>query len=88
MSATSKIVLYTSPLCGYCQRAKMLLHRKGVEYHEIDLQQEPGRWAEMIERSGLETVPQLFVGEHHVGGYDDMAELDHDNGLDPLLGIA
>ena len=82
------IVLYTTPMCGYCQRAKILLHRKGVEYSEIDLSREPSRWSEMMERSRRDTVPQIFIGETHVGGYDDMAELDFDGELDKLLGIA
>jgi len=88
MSALSKIEMYTSPMCGYCQRAKTLLHRKGVEYQEIDLLQEPARWNEMMDRSGRDTVPQIFIGEHHIGGYDDMAALEMNGRLNPMLGIA
>lgn len=84
----SDVVIYTTPSCGYCQRAKHLLYRKGIEYAEIDLSQQPSRWGEMMERSRRDTVPQLFIGETHVGGYDDMAELDLDGELDKLLGIA
>ena len=61
------IVLYTTPMCGYCQRAKSLLHRKGVAYREIDLSREPSRWSEMMERSRRDTVPQIFIDDEHVG---------------------
>ena len=88
MSTESPIVMYTSPLCGYCQRAKTLLHRKGVAYEDINLLQEPDRWNEMMNLSGRDTVPQIFIGQHHIGGYDDMAALEMDGKLNPLLGIA
>jgi glutaredoxin 3 len=81
------IQIYTSQLCGYCQRARRLLDRKGVEYEEIRVDIEPERWQEMVARSGRDTVPQLFVGERHVGGFEDMVDLDLDGELDPLLGI-
>jgi glutaredoxin 3 len=81
------IQIYTSQLCGYCQRARRLLERKGVEYEEIRVDIEPERWNEMVARSGRDTVPQLFVGERHVGGFEDMVDLDLDGELDPLLGI-
>lgn len=81
------IQIYTSQLCGYCQRARRLLERKGVEYEEIRVDIEPERWNEMVARSGRDTVPQLFVGERHVGGFEDMVDLDLDGELDPLLGL-
>lgn len=81
------IQIYTSQLCGYCQRARRLLERKGVEYEEIRVDIEPERWNEMVARSGRDTVPQLFVGERHVGGFEDMVDLDLDGELYPLLGI-
>ncbi|MDX1593318.1 MAG: glutaredoxin 3 [Gammaproteobacteria bacterium] len=81
------ILLYTSELCGYCHRARRLLERKGVAYEEIRVDVDADRWREMTERSGRDTVPQLFIGERHVGGFDDMVELDLDGELDPLLGI-
>lgn len=81
------IQIYTSQLCGYCQRARRLLDRKGVEYEEIRVDIEPERWHEMVARSGRDTVPQLFVGERHVGGFEDMVDLDLDGELDPLLGL-
>ena len=81
------IVLYTSQTCGYCLRAKRLLDRKGVSYDEIRVDLDPGRWREMSDRSGRDTVPQLFIGERHVGGFDDMVDLDLDGELDTLLGL-
>jgi len=83
----TQIQIYTSQLCPYCQRARRLLERKGVTYEEIRVDLEPGRWNEMSKRSGRDTVPQLFVGERHVGGFDDMVELDMDGELDTLLGL-
>jgi glutaredoxin 3 len=80
------VEIYTSPLCGFCHAAKRLLNQKGVEYTEIDVLQEPARKLEMIERaSGRRTVPQIFVGETHVGGCDDLFALEQDGKLDPLL---
>ena len=85
MSAQT-VVVYTSPFCGYCAAAKALLLRKGVDYTEIDVLAEPNRRHEMIARSGGRmTVPQIFVGDTHVGGYDDLAALDLKGKLDPLL---
>ncbi len=82
-----EVVIYTTPLCSYCQRARRLLDRKGVRYAEIRVDGDPERWREMAVRSGRDTVPQLFVGERHVGGFDDMVDLDLDGELDTLLGI-
>jgi glutaredoxin 3 len=77
--------MYATGWCPYCSRARALLERKGVRWTEIDVEAEPGRRAEMIERSGRRTVPQIFVGEHHVGGSDDLHELERKGGLDALL---
>ena len=82
-----EIVIYTTQTCGYCQRAKRLLERKGVSYDEIRIDVDAKLWREMSSRSGRDTVPQLFVGERHVGGFDDMVELDLDGELDALLGL-
>ncbi len=80
------IEIYTSPLCGYCHAAKRLLRDKGADFIEIDLAAEPGRRAEMIGRTGgRRTVPQIFIGESHVGGCDELYALDRTGGLDPLL---
>lgn len=82
----SKIELYTTGLCPYCYRAKKLLDDKGQDYLEIDVMFTPGKRDEMIKRSGgRRTVPQIFVGDTHVGGYDDLAAMDRAGSLDPLL---
>jgi len=80
-----RIVMYASPFCGYCAAAKRLLAGKGVEYTEIDVVAEPEQRAVMMERSGRRTVPQIFIGEKHVGGYDDLKALDVSGELDDLL---
>ncbi|WP_319825224.1 glutaredoxin 3 [Thalassovita sp.] len=81
------VEIYTSPTCGFCHAAKRLLNKKGVEYHEIDVFAQPDRKPEMIQRAnGRRTVPQIFVGETHVGGCDDLYELESDGKLDALLG--
>ncbi len=80
-----KIEIYTTPTCPYCHAAKSLLNEKGAEYTEITVL-DPELRAAMTERAhGRRTVPQIFIGETHVGGYDDMAALDRQGGLDPLL---
>ena len=81
-----KVEIYTSPLCGYYHAAKRLLKQKGVPFSEVDILAEPNRKAEMIKRAnGGRTVPQIFVGETHVGGCDDLYALDRAGKLDPLL---
>ncbi|MFC3119128.1 glutaredoxin 3 [Jhaorihella thermophila] len=80
------VEIYTSPLCGFCHAAKRLLDKKGVRYTEIDVLRDPSRKPEMIQRAnGRRTVPQIFVGETHVGGCDDLYELESDGKLDALL---
>lgn len=80
------VEIYTSPLCPYCTAAKRLLKQKGVSFSEVDVRANPGRKAEMIQRAnGGRTVPQIFIGDVHVGGCDDLYELDHNGKLDPLL---
>ncbi|UWR52875.1 glutaredoxin 3 [Phaeobacter inhibens] len=80
------VEIYTSPLCGFCHAAKRLLTQKGVSFDEIDVLANPDRKAEMIERAnGGRTVPQIFVGETHVGGCDDLYAMDRSGKLDPLL---
>ncbi len=80
------VTIYTTPTCGYCQAAKHLLRGKGVSYTEINVAAAPEKRAEMVQRAGgRRTVPQIFVGETHVGGYDDIAALDRAGRLDPLL---
>ena len=80
------VEIYTTPFCGFCHAAKRLLTRKGVSFSEVDLSKQPERRAEMMQRSGGgRTVPQIFVGDTHVGGCDDLFELEHDGKLDDLL---
>ena len=80
------IMVYTTPYCPYCVAAKELLRRKGVEFVEINVAGDHERRIEMVERSGGRmTVPQIFIGETHVGGCDDLYALDEAGGLDPLL---
>ncbi len=80
------VEIYTSPLCGYCHAAKRLLSQKGVSFSEIDVSSDPSKRQEMMSRAnGRRTVPQIFVGETHVGGYDDLSALERSGKLDPLL---
>ncbi|MBD8067014.1 glutaredoxin 3 [Devosia sp. PTR5] len=81
----AKIEIYTTPTCPYCHAAKSLLNEKGADYTEITVL-DPELRQKMTERAhGRRTVPQIFIGETHVGGYDDMAALDRQGKLDPLL---
>jgi len=80
------IELYTTPYCPYCIAAKELLRGKGAAFTEIDLATHSDRRAEMVARAnGRMTVPQIFIGATHVGGFDDLYELDQTGKLDPLL---
>ncbi len=79
------VTIYTTALCGYCHAAKRLLHAKGVEYTEIKVDAQPDLRAEMVEKSGRRTVPQIFIGDQAVGGYDDISILDRIGKLDTLL---
>lgn len=81
----TKVQIYTTQWCPYCNAAKALLADKGVTYEEVDAE-DPEVRMQMVERAnGRRTVPQIFIGETHVGGYDDMAALDRRGQLDPLL---
>ena len=82
----AKVLMYSTAVCPYCQRAEQLLGRKGVtDIEKIRVDLEPARRQEMMERTGRRTVPQIYVGSTYVGGFDDLAALDHAGGLDPLL---
>ena len=82
------VEIYTSPLCGYCSRAKSLLDKKGVAYTEHNIMMKPALRAKMIERAGGKTsVPQIFIDDKGIGGCDELFELDFDDELDPMLGI-
>ena len=82
----SGVTIYSSPFCPYCFMAKRLLQQKGIEFDEVDIMAEPGRRAEMMDRAGgRRTVPQIFIGDTHVGGCDDLMALDSAGKLQPLL---
>ena len=80
------VEIYTSTLCGFCHAAKRLLNEKGVSFAEVDVLAQPERKSEMIERAnGGRTVPQIFIGDTHVGGCDDLYALERAGKLDALL---
>jgi glutaredoxin 3 len=82
----AEVEIYTTQICPYCVRAKRLLDKKGVSYTEIDVSRDPGLRDAMVKRAGGKmTVPQIFINGTHVGGCDDMYELEAEGGLDPLL---
>jgi len=84
--STPAVTLYTTSWCPYCDRARRLLSKKNVAFEEIDVESAPEKRAEMQNRSGRRTVPQIFIGDHHVGGSDDLLELEDAGKLDGLLG--
>lgn len=79
------VVMYLKSWCPFCQRARELLRARQARVEEIDIEAQPERRDEMIRRSGRSTVPQIFIGERHIGGCDDLVALDAAGGLDPLL---
>ena len=82
----SKVVIYTSPSCPYCVAAKTLLKNKNVSFEEINLGEQPDKMNEMLQKSGgRRTVPQIFIGETHVGGSDELHALEKQNKLNSLL---
>jgi glutaredoxin 3 len=81
----AKIIMYATSWCGYCARARRLLSSKGAEVEEIDVDAQPAARAEMITRSKRYTVPQIFIGDVHVGGSDELIELEAAGRLDSLL---
>jgi len=83
--STPAVVMYTTNWCPYCERARRLLNAKGAAFSEIDVETSADRRAEMQSRSGRRTVPQIFIGDHHVGGSDDLAALETAGKLDALL---
>ena len=83
------VVMYSTQVCPYCQMAERLLKSRGVEHIEkILIDREPTKRQEMMERTGRRTVPQIYIGETHVGGFDDLSALDRAGGLVPLLQAA
>lgn len=83
-----KVVMYSTAFCPYCVMAERMLRARGVtEIEKIRVDLDPARRTEMIEKTGRRTVPQIFIGGTHVGGYDDLAQLDRSNGLMKLLAV-
>ncbi|GAA6188549.1 glutaredoxin 3 [Litorivita sp. NS0012-18] len=80
------VLIYTTPICGFCHAAKRLLKEKDVNFQEVDVMADPSRRAEMTQKAnGGRTVPQIFIGETHVGGCDDLYALEQAGKLDALL---
>jgi glutaredoxin 3 len=81
----AKVTIYTRPFCGYCARALSVLKAKGADFTEVDAGMDARLRQEMVDRSGRTTFPQIFVGDKHIGGCDDMMALDDAGKLDPML---
>ena len=82
----AKVLMYSTGVCPYCVRAEQLLHARGVsEIEKVRVDTDPARREEMMERTGRRTVPQIFIGDTHVGGCDELYALEKDGKLDPLL---
>ena len=82
----AEVTIYTKPYCPYCIRAVSLLEKKGVAFEEIEASRDPEKRQEMVQRAnGRATFPQIFIGERHIGGCDDMMALEYDGKLDALL---
>ena len=83
-----KVQVYGTDICSYCAAARRLLHNKGVQFEDLRVDVSPMLLEEMRDKSnGGQTVPQIFINDRHIGGYDDMSELDQTGKLDELLGI-
>lgn len=83
------VTMYSTGWCPYCERARALLQRKGIAFNEVKVDEDPAQRRTMLERSGgRRTVPQIFIGDRHVGGFDDLYALDKAGELDKLLGRA
>jgi glutaredoxin 3 len=80
----AKVEIYTTKLCPYCYRAKALLAEKGIAFHEVDVSFDPKMRRQLLDRTGRRTVPQIFINEQSVGGYDDIAALDEEGKLTQL----
>lgn len=83
--SNSAVTIYTGNRCAYCNAAKRLLDSKEVKYTEINVDDDPALREEMMTRTKRQSVPQILIGDLHVGGFDDLAELNHDDKLDKLL---
>ena len=83
----TEVIMYSTRFCPYCMLARRLLKQKGIEFEEISVSRNNALWEEMEQRSGRNTVPQIFINNESVGGYDDIATLNHQGKLDQKLGI-
>ena len=81
----NKVVIYSTRICPYCVRAKNFFTKKGIEYTEFMIDSDITLMREMMEKSGRKSVPQIFIGDYHVGGFDDLIEHDMDGKLEALL---
>ena len=88
MSEMPKVVIYGSEYCSYCMAARMLLRKKGVEFDDISVSQDPAMLEEMQRKSGKRSVPQIFIDGNAVGGFDELYSLEQSGDLDQLLGAA
>jgi len=82
------IRVYSGPNCPYCDMAKALLRRKGIEFEEIDVEVHPEEMQKVVEQTGKQTIPQIFIDDFHVGGFDDLNAYEQLGKLDALLGLA
>jgi glutaredoxin 3 len=82
---TARVVMYTTAVCPYCMMAERLLIGKGVEIEKVRVDLDPQQRELMMQKTGRRTVPQIYIGTTHVGGFDDLSALDRAGGLDPLL---
>lgn len=85
--ATPKIVIYSSQYCPFCSRAKSIFQQKSVPFEEMNVDMDPSLKQEMMQKSGRRTVPQIWIGDRHVGGCDDLMDLQRSGELDQLLGL-
>lgn len=85
MNTKPEIIMYSRATCSFCVAARNVLSSHGAEWTEVSLDTEPDRRGEMIERSGHNTVPQIFIGDFHVGGFDDLQALDEEGALERIL---
>ena len=81
----AEIIIYTTPICPYCVRAKQLLKQKGAEWTEVDISRDANERMALMERTKQRTVPQIFINDQHVGGFDDLYALDRAGKLDAML---
>jgi len=84
----ASVVMYSTRFCPFCMRARSLLDGKGIEYADIAVDEQPQLRREMMQRSGRQTVPQIWIGEQHIGGFDDLVLLERQGRLDELLKLA